>query len=330
MFSSIWQRSKNLQLTKFSLKLFGQYNFQFYLNDVWPLTPIKAALALNLSDHTEQGWEIFCLSRKDCEIEDYLKKYARDIHGKLTLEDDGQVIAFYDFTHEILRVYDFRQKCAAIICRDDYQFSEWELHSPFKEFWHIWALKNNALLIHSGVICAENKAILLPGAGGSGKSTTVISALEAGLSTTGDDYNLLMQKAGDYVLCPLYCNLKIKLPTQFHFNILDKWQFVNLTYAKKRIYYPEISSAIWQRKFPKLVSLLSLKIGHDRAQIREIRKIEMLNKLAISSALQTPYMAQEYLAKATELINHLQIASLNLEVDYQANIAAIRNWLKEK
>ncbi len=64
----------------------------------------------------------------------------------------------------------------------------WTVASPLRTLFH-WALSEHGLqLVHAAAVARGGRALLLVGKGGSGKSTTALTALEHGLGFLGDDY----------------------------------------------------------------------------------------------------------------------------------------------
>lgn len=67
-------------------------------------------------------------------------------------------------------------------------FPAWDPGSPLRNLLH-WQLNEaGCALIHAGTLAHAGRGALLAGAGGSGKSGTVITGLLHGLQTVGDDY----------------------------------------------------------------------------------------------------------------------------------------------
>lgn len=67
----------------------------------------------------------------------------------------------------------------------------WDQAAPFRRILHWWAVDHGVQLIHAAAIGNASGGILLVGRGGSGKSTTSLACLEAGLGFAGDDYCVL-------------------------------------------------------------------------------------------------------------------------------------------
>lgn len=83
----------------------------------------------------------------------------------------------------------------------------WDGGAPLRAFLH-WALAGPARgLVHAGTLGVDGRGVLLAGAGGSGKSGTVIAGLLAGLGSVGDDYVLAALEPAP-VAMPAFHSLK--------------------------------------------------------------------------------------------------------------------------
>jgi glycosyltransferase involved in cell wall biosynthesis len=89
-------------------------------------------------------------------------------------------------------------------------FPYWVYSSPFRTLIHWWMEKNNCQLIHAAAVGVDNKAILITGKGGSGKSTTSLTCLNRGLKFLGDDYVIVKKDPVPFVYS-LYCSAKINV-----------------------------------------------------------------------------------------------------------------------
>lgn len=67
----------------------------------------------------------------------------------------------------------------------------WELAAPFSRIVHWWAADHGLQIAHAAAVGRAAGGILLVGRSGSGKSTTALACLEAGLLFAGDDICLL-------------------------------------------------------------------------------------------------------------------------------------------
>ena len=64
----------------------------------------------------------------------------------------------------------------------------WVYASPLRTLFHWWMEKQGCQLLHAAAVGTDDGAILITGKGGSGKSTTAMTCLEAGLYYAADDY----------------------------------------------------------------------------------------------------------------------------------------------
>ncbi len=64
----------------------------------------------------------------------------------------------------------------------------WDVSTPFKAVFHRWARERGMQLVHGGAVSTKEGAVLIVGSPGSGKSTTSLVCLDAGLEYLGDDY----------------------------------------------------------------------------------------------------------------------------------------------
>lgn len=64
----------------------------------------------------------------------------------------------------------------------------WEYSSPMLPFWHWAAAAEGAVMVHGGTIGSATVMGIVGGPSGTGKSTTVLLGMHAGLHSCGDDY----------------------------------------------------------------------------------------------------------------------------------------------
>lgn len=87
-------------------------------------------------------------------------------------------------------------------------FPPWEPGAPLRAFLH-WAYADQCRrLTHAGTLGRGGRGVLLAGAGGSGKSGTVLAGLLGGLASVGDDYVLLDAGSSGVRAFPIFSTLK--------------------------------------------------------------------------------------------------------------------------
>jgi len=84
----------------------------------------------------------------------------------------------------------------------------WEYAAPLRGLWHWWCEQRGMQLVHGAAVGGEGAAVLLTGKGGSGKSSTALAALAAGMSYLGDDY-VVVEPGSQPRLHGLYRSAKV-------------------------------------------------------------------------------------------------------------------------
>jgi hypothetical protein len=80
-----------------------------------------------------------------------------------------------------------------------HRLAPWERSTPLVNFLH-WGFQARGMrLLHAGTLARDGVGVLVVGAGGAGKSGTVLSGIVNGLDSTGDDY-IALEHSADGVL----------------------------------------------------------------------------------------------------------------------------------
>jgi hypothetical protein len=84
----------------------------------------------------------------------------------------------------------------------------WEYSSPMLPFWHWAAANEGAAMVHGGTIGTASRMGIVGGPSGTGKSTTVLLGMRAGLSSCGDDYVWLQPESGTTRIWTVFRTIK--------------------------------------------------------------------------------------------------------------------------
>lgn len=141
---------------------------------LWNLTaPPKAPLLADLVQRLRDNWEAVCGPRGE------------------VLELQGTTVsAIYNAGPDILSVVDLSRGVAWFLKLDDQPLPFWEVGSPFRFALHRWFASRGRQYIHAAAVGDARGAVLLVGAGGTGKSTTSLLCAAGGMHFAGDDYCL--------------------------------------------------------------------------------------------------------------------------------------------
>lgn len=80
---------------------------------------------------------------------------------------------------------------AVMIAGDAGLLPAWERPCPLRTLFSWWFVDHGKLLAHSAAVSTDEGAVLLVGPGGSGKSSTALACVAAGMGYLGDDYVLI-------------------------------------------------------------------------------------------------------------------------------------------
>lgn len=104
---------------------------------------------------------------------------------------DPPLLAAFDTAHATVSAIDLNAGAGVQWQRDAAKMAPWEGGAPLRQLVR-WALsRSGAHLIHAAAVGDEAGGVLLIGRGGSGKSTSALAALAAGMRFVADDYTVV-------------------------------------------------------------------------------------------------------------------------------------------
>jgi hypothetical protein len=110
-----------------------------------------------------------------------------DIYG---LNDD-RFRAAYHIGAGVLNLLDVERRTAIYCTHDARRLPSYEIGAPLRTILHWWMRRFDWQYIHGAVVGRGGAGVLLAGKGGTGKSTTALACLDAGMLYVGDDYCLV-------------------------------------------------------------------------------------------------------------------------------------------
>lgn len=204
------------------------------------------------------------------------------------LRDAGlQAAYFHDLDH--WHIYDHAAGAAVQLMRGAGEYPPWETGAPLRPFLHWHYALAGRRLTHCGTLGIGGKGVILAGAGGSGKSGTVIAGLLHGLQSVGDDY-VLLDAGHDITAHPLFATLK-QDPAGFRRLGLDarlgrdlplNWQ------GKHQFTMADVAAQPVPARLAIGALLLPRIGGGARTEIAPVGRAEAMIALAASSIYQMP------------------------------------------
>ena len=200
--------------------------------------------------------------------------------------------------------------------------------SPLLSIFHWWCQSTGLHLLHGGCVGTEKGGIILGGKGGSGKSTTSLLCLMAGMRYVSDDYCVL-ESVVEPRAHSIYNTGKLHQKHLEQFPQLVS-QAVDPTpdrYEKKVIFthqhYPQqhISSLLIR------AVVLPRIVGGESSKLVPISAAQALFGLAPSTMFQMPDSKANQMRAMGDLVRKVPCFRLELGTDYQSIPATIKTYL---
>ncbi|TDT15627.1 hypothetical protein BDK89_1202 [Ilumatobacter fluminis] len=124
----------------------------------------------------------------------------------------GEVRVRYDWPQQAIQVWDADEATGYWVIEDPDRLAWWEEAAPLRPMLAWFLTAQGWYFAHGAAVAVDDRAVLLVGPGGSGKSTTALRCQRAGLDYLGDDYCLVGTFGDDdgYVVASLYRTAKLR------------------------------------------------------------------------------------------------------------------------
>jgi len=127
--------------------------------------------------------------------------------GEIGGLDPERFRAWYHLASGILSVIDMQSGRAVLWVRDARDLPIYVVAAPFRMILNAWLARSGLHFAHAAAVGSAAGGLLLAGAGGSGKSTTSLACLEAGMDFISDDYCIVGSQP-DARAFSIYCSAK--------------------------------------------------------------------------------------------------------------------------
>jgi len=170
--------------------------------------------------------------------DDYLAR------GLIQGYNDSRISTLHDLGTRSLSMFDRDQQCALYWTRDAEKTRDWERGAPLFHLFNWWLIANDLQFTHGAAVGLEQGCVIMPGKGGSGKSTTALACLNSPLQHISEDYCIVSTDSTPTVYS-IYNTAKVDGNTIQKFPDLIPWitnaEFLNrekaLIYLQQ--HYPE-------------------------------------------------------------------------------------------
>ncbi len=280
-------------------------------------TSLKPDLTIGLWDSASTGTETIAPAWPNPVYTD---------RGELWHYNDEQYYSVFDRHTGSLNLYDNRAARAYYWTQDAAQLPWWVAGSPLQLLLHAFTSQHGLQLTHAAAVGYEHGGVLLTGKGGSGKSTTALACLKAGMQYVSEDYCLLAHTPAPTVFS-VYNSAKLEDNTLKFFPELQQ-HLVNQDRKpgeKGLLFQNDFQAQHLINEFP-LRALCVLKVAHQpKTELINISPQEALSALAVSTMWQLVGSKADTYSFLNQLAMTLPCYRLQLGHD----IANIPNIIKE-
>jgi hypothetical protein len=206
----------------------------------------------------------------------------------------------------------------------------YERAAPLRTVLH-WSLAGPGThLVHAAAVAHERAGVLLAGRAGSGKTTTALACLEAGMGYLGDDYVVVTGGARPRAYS-LYATAKAASETLALLPGLGTARCaVDASDQAKAVLDIERYRPGQLRREEQIAAVVIPRVTPGECVLRPVRSVDALRALAPSTILQHSHESASGLAVMSELVRSVPAFELDLGDDIAPVPAVIAELLEER
>lgn len=223
---------------------------------------------------------------------------------------DGKHL-LYNHESKVLTGYDKNTKKAYYYIPRLDMLPYYEKAAPMRMIFHHFCEENFMTLVHGASVSINGKGILLIGSGGSGKTTTAISAVLNGFEYLGDDYVILNPK--DRSIFSIYSSSKIRWESGKIVTGLENLAINSKDEDKGYFFMEDQGKKI--RKRSTLGAVVIPRIGQGETTYSRIPAAKALLILSASTIFQMPGSGNRTLKDISKILKDVPVFEMVLGRD---------------
>ncbi len=239
---------------------------------------------------------------------------SRAMRGEVTGYNTDRFYTVADIHTQVLHLFDKERNLA--LYRIQTKLPWWIGGSPFQLLFHWWLQTKGFQLTHAAAVGYPQGAVLMAGKSGSGKSTTSLSCMKAGMQYLGEDYCLVGNKSPLQVHS-IYNSAKIEERTLQWFpelkaHVANTWR----SEKEKAFFYHHTFQPQKILLSSPLKAILSLQIEPDQESwLEPIASHEVLAPLTASTLWQLTHTGPPVFHHLKKVAESLPCYRLHLGAD---------------
>jgi hypothetical protein len=246
---------------------------------------------------------------------------------RLHISGDG-IVAYYDADFKYWMILDIANKRALFWIARFESIPFWEKAAPFKSIIN-WFLSNTSFtMLHGGAVSLNDRAVLLVGPGGSGKSSTVGTCFLNGMEVCGDDLVIVGGIEPYITVYALYNSIKL-LPSSLapaldNLN-LNEWDDCG---EKRFSRYSDLRVDQISRASTVIGVMRCFVSGQDLTTIMPIQPSSMLKFIIPPTVFLLRGYEELAIKKISRLVRSINCFQLNLGTNSSAISKSINTFIE--
>lgn len=249
--------------------------------------------------------------------------------GEISHDFDASLRLSFRIDSGVLSLYDARTRTALCWVRDPDAMPPWEEAAPLRPILGWWAEHTGRQLAHGAAVGTQEGAVLLAARGGSGKSTTALACLEAGMLYLGDDY-VMLEAGHPPTAASLYATAKL-IPANLDDRLPGLRAWVtgrhDRTQDKVTLGLFEAFSSQVVRSLPLRAIVIPFLTPDGRLSLQPATARDTLTALAPTTLFQLPNAGEQALRQMAGMVRAVPRYRLGLDRDLAVNVQALRDLI---
>ena len=232
----------------------------------------------------------------------------------------------YNPDSTILSLVDTDAEVAYYYADDFEAVPSYEKSAPLKFILHWFCEKHGMCLVHAAAVGVDGAGVLLVGRGGSGKSTTAVSAAVHGLEYAGDDY-VVLGRSPELCAAGIYCSAKVnddvlaRLP-ELHPHVTNPGRGED---EKALVFLSEGFGPVCVGRIP-LKAIVATRLSGGEASLKKSPPLPIFAEIASSTIFQMPGSGARTLSVLKGVFGELPVYSLELSGDFASNARVLGDF----
>ncbi|PIZ04602.1 MAG: hypothetical protein COY58_02295 [Gammaproteobacteria bacterium CG_4_10_14_0_8_um_filter_38_16] len=278
------------------------------------LTPALQHLAINQRascDLTICVWDSVSTQTPVIPLPTAHQDYA--LRGEILKYNNDRIYALLDIHTKVLHLYDKERNIALYYIHDARKLPWWIGGSPFLPILHWWMRTHTYQFVHAAVVGYPENGILFSGKSGTGKSTTALACMKAGMKLVSEDY-CVVSDLPNVIAHSIYNSAKIEEKTLNWFPEI-KTHITNINRSineKAFIYHHQFQPEKILLHCP-IKAIVILKIENSKKSwLEPIDSHSALTSLSVSTMWQLTHSGLTTLTHLKKLVSTLQCYQLHV------------------